>query len=215
VSAPTLQTDAFILLKRPPTDAFQSFTAFTEEHGSLLILQRVPGRRAATAGSPAQRAASTVALDLFDEVSLILESSNQGRTWFVREARLITRPTGIGRSYETLRHASALADLIARNAVPEESRAAVAGLLRAALAAFASGVRPDVTAFKGLYLFARDEGYPLRQQWFPTLPAPERDLVAGLLNRPLSGQTAAAADVARLRQRLEDYLRHHTEILLD
>lgn len=203
--AQTLTTDAFVLLKRPPADTFQSFAVFSAEHGALTILQRLSKKSSST----------TVALDLFDEASLLLESSNQGRTWFVKEVRLVTRHATIGRSYETLREASALASLIARNPVHEDSRRAVATLMRTALAAFAEGARPDFVFFKSLYCFARDEGYPLKQQWFPTLTAADRTEVAGLLNRPLAEQAATTAAVARLRRRLEEYLRGHTEILLD
>jgi hypothetical protein len=205
VPAQSLQTEAFVLLKRPPTDTFQSFTVFSAEHGALLALQRVAKKAAST----------TTALDLFDEASLLLESSNQGRTWFVKEARIITRCVDIGRSYEALRLASALASLVARNPVDEESRAPVTELLRTAFAAFASGVRPDIVYFKSLYRFARDEGYPLKQQWFPTLPSSDRADVATLLNRPLAEQSLGAEGVTRLQRRLEEYLRGHTEVLVD
>lgn len=205
MSAPSLQTDAFILLKRPPTDAFQSFTAFSADHGALLILQRL-SKKSSAASTP---------LDLFDEASLHLESSNQGRTWFVKEVRLITRHTDLGRSYETLLAASALSSLVARNPVHEESRRAVAHLLRTAFASLASGARPDIVYLKSLYCFARDEGYPLKQQWFPLLPDADRTAVAPLLNRPLAEQTASPATVRHLQRRLEEYLRGHTEILLD
>ena len=200
-----LQTDAFVLAKRPPADTFQTFNVFSSEHGALLILQRL-GKKSGGAA---------VALDLFDEASLLLESSNQGRTWFVKEMRLVTRHPDLGRSYETLVAASALASLVARNPVPEESRVAVASLLRTALAALAAGARPDIVYLKSLYCFARDEGYPLKQQWFPLLPAADRATVAPLLNRPLSDQTAPPAVVHALQRNLENYLRGHTDILLD
>ena len=204
-----LQTDAFVLLKRPPSDSFQGFNVFSDEHGALLVHQRLPKRTAGKTGS------TTVALDLFDEVSLRLESSNQGQTWFVQETRLITRHANLGRSYETLRHASALAALVARNPVHEDGRQQVAALLRQAFTSFAAGARPDFVWFKSLYCFARDEGYPVKQQWFPTLPVADREAVATLLNRPLAEQTATLAAVARLQKRLEEYLTGHTEILLD
>jgi hypothetical protein len=204
VPAQSLQTEAFVLLKRPPADAFQSFSVFSPEHGSLLVLQRVPKKSAIT----------SVALDLFDEVSLLVESSNQGRTWFIKEARLIQRHAGIGRSYEALQLASSLATLVSRNTVDEDSRVAVADLLRGAFVALGTTTRPDIVYFKSLYRFARDEGYPLKQQWFPTLPAADRGEVAALLNRPLAEQTATPAAVTRLQRRLEEYLRGHTEILL-
>ena len=203
--AQSLQTDAFILLKRPPTDAFQSYSAFAAEHGSLLLLQRISKKSATT----------SVVLDLFDEVALVLESSNQGRSWFVKEARLIARHPGIGRSYETLRLASSLASLIARNPVHEESRDAVAALLRSAFAAFAAPLRPDIVYFKSLYRFARDEGYPLKQHWFPSLPAADRTAVVELINQPLAAQTIAPTVVAHLQHRMDEYLRSHTEILLE
>ena len=200
-----LQTDAFVLLKRPPADSFQSLTAFSPEHGTLLVLQRISKK--VTAG--------IVALDLFDEVSLQLESRNQGQTWFVKESRLITRHAEIGRSYETLRLASALAALVARNPVPEESRPDVGRLLRQAFESFAGGARPDLVWFKSLYRFARDEGYPIKEEWFPTLPSDDRATVAFLLNRPLAEQTTPSEAVSRLTKRLVEYLQGHTEVIID
>src|SRR5262249_32636739 len=141
--AQSLQTDAFILLKRPPTDAFQSFSAFSAEHGALHILQRVAKKSATT----------SVVLDLFDEASLLLDSSTQGQTYFVKEARLITRQTQIGKTYEALRLASSLTTLNAPNHVDADSRAAIAELLRHALVAFGSTARSDIVYFKSLYRF--------------------------------------------------------------
>jgi len=201
----TLQTDAIVLLKRPPGDTFQTCTVFSGDHGNLTIMQRLP-KKSGGALAP---------LDLFDEAALLLESSNQGQTWFVKEARLLHRATGIGQSYDNLKHASAFTATLARNHVPEESREPVMQLLRQVLASFAETKRPDITHFKALYLFARDEGYPIRQHWFPTLPSADRELARTLLNQPVNGQTAPAEDVSRLQQRLAEYLRGHTEILID
>jgi hypothetical protein len=207
---PTLQTDALVLLKQPPADAFQTFTVFSTELGGLLVLQRLPKKSA-----PA-----SVALDLFDDVALLLESSNQGRTWFMRESRLVTRYGGIGRRYESLRFASTLASLVARNAVPDESRAPVAALLRTAFAAFADSARPDLVYFKSLYRLARDEGYPVKQEWLAGLPAAQRAAAERLLATPLATLAETSSAIADpssaiLLRRLEDYLRAHTEILLE
>lgn len=215
-----LSTDAFVLLKRPPADSFQTLTVFSPTHGTLLALQRLSKKSSATTSA-------SPPLDLFDEAALRLESSNQGQTWFIKESQLLARPTDIGRSYDALRHASALASLVARNPVAEESRLAVAALLRQAFAALATTPRPDFVWFKSLYLFARDEGYPIKEHWFPTLVAADREAVAALLNRPLAALVAASAAatdspgafapavVESLSSRLADYLRAHTEIILD
>lgn len=200
----TLTTEVLVLGKGLPADAFQPFTVFSAEHGSMRTMQRVSRKAAST---------QTV-FDLFDEAELLLETSNQGQTWFIREGRVLTRHPGLGRDFETLRLASAFASLVAGNPVHEDSRTPVFALVRTALAAFAAGTRPDIVYFKSVYCFARDEGYPLKQQWFPDLSATDRTLAATLLNQPVANQSASTTEVGRLQTRLENYLRGHTEIIL-
>ena len=199
-----LQTTAFILAKQlSGSDKFEQLTAFSGEHGVLHCLRRVT--QAKSASTP---------LDLFDEAELWLESSNQGRTWFVKEHRFVERHTGIGRSYDTLRAAAAFTKLLTRNPVSDESRPVVAGLLRSSFAALAAGGRPDIVWLKTLYSFLRDEGYPVKQQWWPQLPAAGRDVAAVLLNQPLATQTAGMDAVADITRRLEDWVQAETEIRL-
>jgi recombinational DNA repair protein (RecF pathway) len=200
-----IQTDAFVLSRKPPGDRFQQLTVFSAQQGNLLCL-----RRLATKSSPT----STI-LDLFDEAGLWLESSNEGRTWFIKEARVLKRHEAIGRSYDTLRLASAFAAVIERNPVHEESRAGVYGLVRQTFTAFGSTPRADLVYLKALYCFARDEGYPVKQEWWQEMPAAARDAAAGMLNQPVADQTVPPTAVAHLTARLEDYLRTHTEILLE
>jgi len=206
VPGPSLNTDALVLRPWPPTDTFQSFSVFTPEHGALRIHQRIPGKKPSV---------THLTLDLFDDVSLVLEGTPSGDAWFVKEARLLTRHAGIGRRYESLVLASAFAQLAARNPGSEESYPAIHALMRTAFTAFAASDRPDIVYLKSLYCFARDEGYPVKQEWFPALPAADRPLAISLINQPLATQTTAPVDVTRLLRSLEHYIRQHTEIHLD
>ena len=203
---PALTTDAIVLRVWPTSDTFQTFTVFTPDRGALRILQRLPGKKSS---------ASHLALDLFDDVAFLLEGTATGDAWFVKEARLLTRHAGIGRRYDSLLHASAFASLVARNPGAEESHPTLHALLRTAFAAFAASDRPDIVYLKSLYRFAQDEGHPLKQQWFPSLPPDDRPLAVALINRPLATQAATPADVTRILHHLEHYLRTHTEIHLD
>lgn len=208
-----LQTSGFILSRQASgSDRFEQLAFFSPTAGLLHALTRLAGRASPSPKRPASPAATP--LDLFDEVELWLESSNQGRTWFVKEHRLIQRHDGIGRSYEALRAAAALGTLLVRNPVPDESREAVAALLRASFGALAGGGRPDVVWLKALYTLLRDEGYPAKQHWWPGLPAADRDTAAQLLNQPVAGQQAAAPDVARITRSLETWIRGETELHL-
>ena len=200
-----LQTSAFILSRQPSgSDAFEQLAVFSGEHGALHCLRRVAQKKPSSA----------TPLDLFDEAELSLESTNQGRTWFIKEHRLIQRHDGIGRSYEALKAAAALATLITRNAVPDESREPITGLLRNTFTALGTGGRPDIVWLKALYSFLRDEGYPVKQQWWPQLPAADRELAAHLLNQPLAAQTADVPTVAKITRRLEAWIKAETEIHL-
>jgi recombinational DNA repair protein (RecF pathway) len=200
-----IQTEAFVLTRQPPADRFQQLTVFSPRYGDLRCL-----RRLATKSAP-----STAILDLFDKTDLWLETSNEGRTWFIREARVLAHHEAIGRSYETLRLACAFAGTIARNSVHEESREGVFRLLQQTFEAFGSCTRPDLVYLKALYCFARDEGYPVKQEWWQGLPAALRASAADMLNKPVKDQCAAPTAVGSLIQRLEDYLRLRTEILME
>ena len=200
-----LQTSALILGRQPSgSDNFEQLSAFSEADGLLVCLRRV-STKAASAVPP---------LDLFDEAELWLESSTQGRTWFVKEHRHLVRRPGLGRSYEALNAAAQLARLVLRNPVPDESRAAIVALLRQTLSALESGARPDLVWFKALFCFLRDEGYPVKQQWWQQLPAADRDAATPILNQPIAQQKPEPAVVARLSQRLQDWVAGDTEIRL-
>jgi hypothetical protein len=204
VPGQTLTTEAFVIERRPPADAFQTYGLFSPEHGNMIALQRIPKKASSTHVTP----------DLFDEIAVMMESSNQGRTWFFKEVRIVTRRAAIGKSYDALRFASALAAIIKRNPVHEESRLNVGRLLRTAFDAFGASGRPDVVYLKSIYLFARDEGYPVKQEWLPSLSAADRATANSILGRKVDEQEINADDVVRIRRSLEDYLGESTEIII-
>jgi hypothetical protein len=198
-------TEAIILGRLPSgSDKFEQLNGFSATDGPLTLLRRV-ATKAATASPP---------IDLFDEVELWLESSTQGRTWFIKEHRHLARRPGLGRSYEALATAARFAHLLQRNPVADESRGPILALLRQALTSLESGARPDLVWLKALFCFLRDEGYPVKQHWWPQLAAPEREAASRLLNQPLAVQNPDAIEVARLTTRLETWVATDTELRL-
>lgn len=200
-----LQLTALVIGRQPSSaDAFEQLTTFDSEHGVLHCLRRISGKAVGHA----------TPLDLFDEAELWLESANEGRTWFIKEHRHVKRHPGLGRSYDALRAAADLAALITRNPVPDESRATIAALLRQTLGALDAGSRPDIVWFKTLYCFLRDEGYPVKQDWWPQLTAADRDAAAQILNQPIAQQDPASELVARLTRRLAEWITGETDLRL-
>lgn len=196
-----LSTKGIVIGRRPPSERFSAVQLFSAEHGHLSCFLRLSRRPDAPS------------LDLFDEIAATLRSSNQGRTWFFHEVRVLMRHRGIGLRLAALHEASVFAALVACNPVPADSRAQVAALLRQALGAWAETDRPEIVAFKALYAFARDEGHPVKEAWLAGLRGRDRALGVALLQRPVAelGETEPDA-VRRLLGKLRDYLRGHTEL---
>lgn len=196
VSALTLSTDFIVLDRTTSGDAWLRLTVFAPVEGKLECMQRVTSRPSSAAPM----------LDLFDTVRATLETRNQGRTWFVREAITMRRRTGLGTSYEALTLACRFARVIARNPMHDESRVTVAGLLERALEAWETGVRPDAIYFKSLFLLARDEGFPVRESWIRNLAEVDRTMADAILRQPAGAQVVLLSDAKRLTGALEGYL---------
>ena len=200
----SLQTSGFVLQKPPAQDRFQQVLLLSPDGGQMLCFQRLASRQPA------------VALDLFDEVAGTLTSTNQGRTWFFGEVRVVRRFAGIGLSFAALTEASAFANLLVRNPVHEEGRAAVLALLGTALQAWNDGRRADAVALKALYTFGRDEGYPVKEEWAAQLRGSDLENARRVLNEPLAALDGIESDsVARLLESLRRYLRGHAELVVE
>jgi hypothetical protein len=203
MGAQSRTTTATVLDRAISGDHWLRLTLFSPEHGVLDTLQR-QSRRAATTTPP---------LDLFDEAQFGLETRNEKRTWFVRELTLGRRRPGLGASYDALRSACRFGRVLARNPLHDESRGPVYALLHRALDAWETGVRPDAIYFKSLFVLARDEGYPVREEWREQLDADDQGHVDRILQEPGAAQSTDAREIARLTQAMEEYLRQTTAMM--
>lgn len=205
MGAQFLSSAATVLHRTTNGDNWVRLQCFSVEHGRLDCLQRISQRASRV----------TPLLDLFDDIQLTLESRNAARTWFVREATVSNRRSGLGRSYDALRHACRFAAVVRDNPGPPESHRPIFLLLQRALQAWESGTRPDIVYVKSLYLLARDEGYPVAQEWRARLSPEARVLATSILGKPVEQQAAEVTTVEEMARNLEEYLRHHTEIRIN
>lgn len=201
MSSLSLQATGFVLQKYPPADRFQQVLVFSPEQGLLHCFQRISSKQ------------PVGVVDLFDELAATFTSTNEGRTWFFKETRVVRRFSGIGLNFGALQEASAFVTLLARTPMHEESRGAVAGLLGTALQSWSDGARADIVSIKALYTFARNEGYPVKEDWAAGLRGSDHDLARELLNQPLAAVANADVDATqRLLESLRRYLRGHHEL---
>lgn len=205
MSAPAITERALVLRIAPSGESFQRLDILTAESGAFLCLKRVSKKNPLTA-----------APDLFDTADIHLETSKQGTARFVSEYRLVNRRSSIGQSYRTLQHASDFCALLAQNAPHMADPAALYQLAERTLDAFAERAVPSIVFLKAVYLLLKDEGYPVRESWWPRLPAPLRTSAREILNNP----TPETADPAlldhceQLSRQLCHWLRGETDLKL-
>lgn len=203
MSAPTLATEFVVLDRTAASEGWTRLTVFSATDGRLACMQRQSTRPSA----------SLPVLDLFDQVRATLETRNQGRTWFLREAVPLRRRTGLGSSYAALTHACRFSRVLARTPIHDDSRASIMALLGRALDAWEANVRPDAVYFKSLFLLARDEGFPVREAWVPALSAADRIATETVLRQPAAEQTVDEHEVRQVTRLLEDYLAHEHDFV--
>jgi len=199
------QEDVLVLKTEPSGESFLKLHLLSIESGIFLCLKR-----------RSKQAHRSTTPDLFDRAALILERSQQGTMRFVKEYQLTQRREQIGQNYHSLRHACRLSALLVANAthMPESER--LFSLTERALNAFAAGKAPEVVLFKSLYLLLKDEGYPVRESWWPTLHNEWRRHARQLLREPAPARQEQAAQKSceRIEQHLSQWMRYNTDLIL-
>lgn len=197
--------EALVLLTEASGESFLKLHLLTVEHGVFLCLKRIP-KKAGQSATP----------DLFDQSIVELERSKQGALQFVKDYQLIKRRETIGLRYQSLQDASSLSRLLVQNAAHMPESEALFDLATQALDAFAAGKASEVVLFKALFRLLKDEGYPVRESWWPNMPAGLKAVAKTLLNEPAPERLADSEKDAcrKIHQNLHDWMRQHTDLLL-
>ncbi len=198
-----LSTEGYVLKREAVGESFQSCRFFSREEGLLDCRKKM-----------STQSQLRITPELFDHAYLELEQRHAGKIWFVREYRTLHRFDGLAKRYKSLLYACEFSNILDRNLLYLESYENIFQLLAGSLRHWESSQRPEVTFFKSLFLFIRDEGYPVREDWGIKLPNPQRQKVQSLLRRPLDDQEISEEDANLLIDSLKKWVIQHTEILL-
>lgn len=168
------QHQVLVLKKELSGESFLKLHLLGPELGTQLCLKRLATKRASPNAAP----------DLFDTAQVQLEISKQGTIQFIREYRVEERRSEIGLTYRSLRYASDFSNLVLHNGSHMADLPALYQLVERSLNTFAKRMEPSVVFLKSLYLLLQDEGYPVREAWWPSLPRPLRQPIRDLLAQP-------------------------------
>ncbi len=205
MSAPATTERAIILRIAPSGESFLKLDVLGATNGAYLCLKRISKKNPLKA-----------APDLFDTADIQVETAKQGNTRFVSEYQLIRRRDTIGRSYRSLRHASEFCAFLAQNTPHMDDSTEIYNLAERTLDAFAEHSAPEIVLLKGIYLLLKDEGYPVRESWWPQVPAHLREPAKSILNSPSPNQAnpQILEGCEQTTRHLCNWLRRETDLML-
>lgn len=201
---------ALVLSLAPVGESFLKLNLLSPEAGAIHCLKRISKKKPLPSGIP----------DLFDTAEIDLEHSGRNGTGpaFLRDYRPLRRRPAIGHNYRTLEAASEFCTLLVKNAPYMGDPAALHSLTEESLDAFARHSAPSIVLLKSLYLLLKAEGYPVRESWWPQVPAPWKTTAKHLLNRPVSDadktDRTALPMCQAVTQNLYGWMRRETELIL-
>lgn len=195
-----------VLSKEASGESFLKLHLLGPELGCQLCLKRVASKNRSTKAAP----------DLFDTAEVQLDTSKHGTARFVSDYRIIDRRSDIGLNYRALRFASGLSKLLIANGGDMAELPELYRLAERSMDAFAQRLEPSVVFLKSIFLLLKDEGYPVRESWWPNLPAKLRTHTRELLaesspeSLPPEVRKSCEASIENLLQ----WLRRETDLTL-
>ena len=176
------------------------YRVFSPEAGLLALYKRVSSKTASALP------------DIFDAISARVSKASGGDLMFVEEFEILGRRTGLAADYAAFCAACDIARIVAKNTRYLEEFARLHSALEGALDALEAGACADVVKVKFLYVFARDEGYPVKESFARSLDGGDLKLLSRLLSAPSSECGADSDGAARLLFALERWLYSSTDI---
>lgn len=197
-----LETQAIILNKEKFEENFLRLNLFSPTNGQVLCLARL----SKTQKSPLP--------DLFDLISIQLSPAKQGSLFFLNNFQLIHRHSNISKNYHAFYYACQWAQVLSLNLSHIDRPQPLFSLTQTALNAFENSPNPHSTYLKALFLFTRQEGYPIKEDWLKKLSPDSLTNTLTILHSPLENQTISQNNTEKLIDHLHSWIQKYTDILL-
>ena len=199
------EEEALVLKMEPTGESFLKLHILTTGSGVFLCLKRIP-KKALHSSMP----------DIFDQALISLETSQQGTIRFVKEYQLTQRREQIGQNYRSLSNASFFSQLLVSNAEHLPESKTLFNLTARSFDAYAAGKVPEIVLLKSLYLILTNEGFPVRESWWPTVPSNLTSLAKRQLqaSAPMQIEVDEKKHCQGICDHLIDWMRLHTDLIV-
>ncbi len=191
-----------------------------QEKGENSLLFRIfsPKRGLIAAMRKVSATKTSVLPDLFDQCSFELApfgSDENADLFALKDFSVAERMEGIPKDYACFSAAARICLWVEKNGRYSENPKDFYRVIVGALEALNTGANADLVLLKFLYVFCRDEGYAVKEDFFPSLGSGDADILRLALKTPSKDLgSLKESDFARLLKRLEIWTAANTDILL-
>lgn len=152
--------------------------------------------------------------DLFDTGQARISRAKQGELIFLSDYYPTRRRSGLARSYEILQIASRFAEILRKNSQHLADYEVLFQISERFFDSLETGPSPRAAYLKTLYLFAKTEGLPVREDWASQLSDSVRKDLETILKSPLEEQPTEVAIFKGITSSLEQWLTQEAHFLV-
>lgn len=206
MSGPAKESEALVLDRKHSGESMLHLSLYCRSFGLVSAMQRLP-RSARTGTNPIP--------DFLDCLRVTLQPPKTGGVgfYFVGSVQILKRHSALGKHYENLQAAVEYARLLLQNSTHLEDHDRIFRRALEFLEALEGTSLPQAALLKAVYRFLREEGHPVKEDWWQLLPAADRQTAAHLLNQPLREITANGEDSERLLASLKIWAERKTDLI--
>lgn len=190
-----------VLQKLPRGESGIVFKIFSKSEGIVAVYKRISQKKA------------SFLPDYFDEVCFAVKQGREGSMLFGSDCEILARRTELAKNYSSYECASKLALCCVKNGSYLENFEALYHTFEAALRALAEGADYIACEIKFMYVFARNEGYAIREDFFANLDLKERELFKSVLLTPAKELNIDADECAKLLKKMNFWIAENTDII--
>ena len=197
---PELEIRGVVLNQEETGENFTRLTLFCPNGLRRCLLRKV---RKLSAISPP---------DLFDETEIALQAKNSQGLPFIKEHQVLQKRMSLAFDRERFDAAGFLARFYIDNGEHLLDSIQFYRILQNALTSLINQGHPPTVLVKTLFLFAREEGLPVKESWFSGLTAEFTKVAHSLLRLPVKESISLNQQAHLLLESLCNWLRAETEL---
>ena len=176
-------------------------TAFAHDLGLMRMMKKCSAKK--TSSLP----------DLFDDIAIAGEMQSPTSLKFARDFDIIKRRNDIATNYDSFEQACKISLSVVKNGAHIENSARLSTQLRSALDAIANGASAEIVRLKFMYLLAKNEGYPVKEDFYARLSQPQKELFSLLIKLPALELKDYATRTSPILESYLNWLYSNTDII--